>query len=86
MRTDRPDLRASGCALAVTSSRSRDGSEMYGASEKKKGHREQKKQALERRRGMNHRDVRGGKAFSQKQKQNKLPVQIKHALFQRLSG
>lgn len=36
MRTDRPDLRASGCALAVASSRLRDGSEMYGASEKKK--------------------------------------------------
>lgn len=84
MRSDRPDLRASGCALAVTSSRLRDGSEMYGASEKK-GHRKQKKQTLEQRRGMNHRDVRGGKAFSLKQKQNKLPVQIKHALFQRLS-
>lgn len=64
-------MRASGCALAVASSRLRDASEMY---------RRTKKVTLEQRMGINHTDVRGRKAFSLKQKQNKLIVQIKHAL------
>lgn len=70
-RSDGPDVRASGCALAVASSRLRDASEMY---------RRTKKVTLEQRMGINHTDVRGRKAFSLKQKQNKLIVQIKHAL------
>lgn len=87
MRSDRPDLRASGCAFAVASSRLCDASEMYGPTTKKNiAKKKERKVTLEWRQGMNHTDVRGRKGFSLEQKQNRLTVQIKHALFQRLSG